>query len=1015
MAGTSGSPGRSDHRSASVSLGEGPALPVVATAGAALALLIAVVAVTGWILDIEVAKRVGADLATMKLNTAVALGLLAAAVLARDRVGGARVATGAVVAIAGATLAEYVAGWDLGIDELLVQDRGGGTAHPGRMAETTVLCLLATALALRSVARGRFRLAGGLALGTAAISWVGLLGYLFGVRDLYEVGRFSPMAVHTAVALLAISVAVLATIPGGALEWIVRGADPGAAVLRRVLPLAFVVLPVVASVRLAAQRAGWFDTEVGLALMVLAAGVGIVLVAVMAAREINHSDAARLAALDQLRTANATLETRVQERTSDLASAEAWSRALAGSAPVGIFRTDHDGRCVYVNDRWCEIYGQSRQEALGDGWTRTIHSEDHDWVFDAWNQAVDRSLDFDEEFRVHRPDGRAVWVHARATEVTHGSAGLGHVGTVEDITERREIESARREAEALFRTTFESSPIGMALVTAAGAIVVANVALAEVTGYDVSTLAAMRLESMLHPDDAGEQPAGGTDRRIVRSDGTVLWATVRRAEITRSHGSGDRLEIVQVLDTTERRHFEERLVHLANHDPLTGLTNRRGFESALSAQVEWCKRYGARGAVLLFDLDHFKNINDTYGHSIGDQVIVSTAHALSRRLRGSDVAARLGGDEFAVLLPEGSRHDAETLAQAIVETIREAGATIAGRRVPLTASVGVAAFDETQRSADEMIVNADLAMYDAKDQGRDGWAAYASDKYDEPRSKARITWIHRIETALDEDRFQLHAQPIVDLTTGETVQLEVLLRLVGEDGELIPPATFLYIAERYGLAPRIDRWVLNEVFEVLESTERDPFSVSLAVNISGPSLNDPAVINALEQRIRARTFTPERLVLEVTETAAIANVAAARAFAVALRSLGYRFALDDFGAGFASFYYLKHLPFDFIKIDGEFVANCLDDPVDQAIIGSLVDLARSLGKETIAEHVPNGRARRFLRQRGVDHGQGHHLGRPILLRTALLNAMTGERGLEQNRRADLPHERGGRATPSQDD
>jgi EAL domain-containing protein (putative c-di-GMP-specific phosphodiesterase class I) len=343
----------------------------------------------------------------------------------------------------------------------------------------------------------------------------------------------------------------------------------------------------------------------------------------------------------------------------------------------------------------------------------------------------------------------------------------------------------------------------------------------------------------------------------------------------------------------------------------------------------------------------------------------------------------MGGDEFAVLLTVGDAVAARTVAQNLVEEIRAFATTLDGDRVALSASVGVAVFDDVERSPDEMLVNADRAMYDAKGLGRDRWAEFEAEKQGEPRSKARRTWINRIEADIDNHAFVLHAQPIVDLDTGATAQLEVLPRMTGERGDVVLPDRFFYIAERYGLSNRMDAWVLAQSFDVLDATDADPTPVILAVSVSGTGIGDDHLLGVLEQRVRSGGFAPERLVLQVAEAAAIGDIVATRAFAERFRDLGCRITLGSSGGDIGSVCYLEHLPFDFIKLDGEMITDCLEDSATRAAIGYLVDLARGLGKATIAEQVSNDRVRDFLRRRGVDHGQGFELGPPVPLEAAV--------------------------------
>ncbi|TML31233.1 MAG: EAL domain-containing protein, partial [Actinobacteria bacterium] len=367
---------------------------------------------------------------------------------------------------------------------------------------------------------------------------------------------------------------------------------------------------------------------------------------------------------------------------------------------------------------------------------------------------------------------------------------------------------------------------------------------------------------------------------------------------------------------------------------------------------------------------------DSLGHKAGDELIRRVAGALSGRLRETDVVARLSGDEFAVLLPHADPEGARKVAQGLVASVRAQDVPLPDGGVrPTTASVGVAMIDDEDLSREDVMVNADLAMYSAKKAGRDRVAVYRPD-HERARRKRQLTWVERIRGALANDGFTLLAQPIVELSSGRCSQHELLLRMRGETGDLIRPAAFLDTAERLDLVQEIDRWVVRGAIALLEEHDRRGDALTVEVNLSARSLGDAELLDLIEAELRRTRTPPDRLILEVTETAAVANMSAASRFAERLSELGCRFALDDFGAGFGSFYYLKHLPFDFLKIDGEFVRNCRHSHTDQLVIQAVVDLARGLRAQTIAEIVGDDETVRLLAELGVDYGQGYHLGRP---------------------------------------
>ena len=380
---------------------------------------------------------------------------------------------------------------------------------------------------------------------------------------------------------------------------------------------------------------------------------------------------------------------------------------------------------------------------------------------------------------------------------------------------------------------------------------------------------------------------------------------------------------------------------------------------------------------MLLDLDHFKEVNDTRGHDAGDELIVSTAAVLRGSLRETDLVARLGGDEFAILLPDADRAGAERVAEVVVERVRDNAARSRGVNRRVTASIGVVTFAGADERAEDILALADMLMYDAKDAGRDRFTVLDDSRSVQPRSGARMEWKARIEAALENDDFELYLQPLLHLDSGRVTGAEALIRLVDRDVP-VSPGAFIGVAERNGLAPAVDDWVVRHGVEILRRLlEVDP-AVRLSVNLSAHSIGDPAIApDPGARRCASLGVDPSRLTVEVTETAAVADVDAARRFAEPLRALGVEFALDDFGAGYGSFYYLKHLSFDTIKIDGEFVKGAADSAVDRAILRSVIGIARALGKRTVAEFVTDEGALSVVRELGVDYAQGYLIGEPV--------------------------------------
>ncbi len=443
----------------------------------------------------------------------------------------------------------------------------------------------------------------------------------------------------------------------------------------------------------------------------------------------------------------------------------------------------------------------------------------------------------------------------------------------------------------------------------------------------------------------------------------------------------DRIHVAsEALDRTRDQlaTTQAQLVHLADHDPLTGLLNRRCLQHAVANSITEAKRDGRRYALVLIDLDNFKMINDTRGHALGDTVLRSVAAALRDRLRTGDTLARLGGDEFAMILPDCDEQAAVAIARELIGAV--ALTTIVpdanGRMIRVNASAGVAAFDGTTSvTTESLLVEADVALYDAKDNGRNRVAVANGDRSGQERMQTRQSWVEQIRHALENDNFELWAQPILELATRKVTRHELLLRLAGTD-TVIPPAQFLAVAEQVGLIGDIDTWVTHAAFRLVRSELAAGRPCDIQINLSGASVADPAILDVVRAELSQRDVPGSCVTFEITETSAIADMAQAQRFAAMVRASGCGLSLDDFGAGFGSFYYLKHLPFDSLKIDGEFIRQIADSAHDQHVVRALVQIAGSLGLETVAEFVEEDRTLRVLEELGVTYAQGYAIGRP---------------------------------------
>ncbi|MGQ4879254.1 EAL domain-containing protein [Billgrantia sp. LNSP4103-1] len=459
------------------------------------------------------------------------------------------------------------------------------------------------------------------------------------------------------------------------------------------------------------------------------------------------------------------------------------------------------------------------------------------------------------------------------------------------------------------------------------------------------------------------------ERSLMTSDGrqrTIAWYHAPLA----ARGDDRAARISVGLDITDRKLAEARLTWLAERDPLTELYNRRYFQEALGNVMQ----RGRSGAVLLLDLDHFKDVNELSGHHTGDRLLRMVADSLFQEFGHCGILARLGGDEFALLLEGADARRAISIAKQITPLLDGTGLDTGGQLHRATASLGIALFPVHGTNPADLMANADLAMYKAKESSAQRWHLLSTHDRSKDELQERVYWVERIRQALDEDGFELMVQPIMRLSDGDVRHYEVLLRMRGHKGALISPAHFVSVAERSGQIVQIDRWVLQHSLQALSRIQAQ--GLSLSVNLSGQTLHDEGLQQFLMEELAASGADPRHLILEITETAAVTDFSSARGVLHALRDLGCRTALDDFGVGFSSFHYLGELPVDFIKIDGTFISSLITNPESQVIVKAIADIATGFGKLAIAEFVDQEALIPLLTSYGITYGQGYHLGKP---------------------------------------
>ncbi len=434
-------------------------------------------------------------------------------------------------------------------------------------------------------------------------------------------------------------------------------------------------------------------------------------------------------------------------------------------------------------------------------------------------------------------------------------------------------------------------------------------------------------------------------------------------------------------DVSDARRLADEMTYQATHDALTDLVNRREFERRLEKAIQSATLHGHQHALAYLDLDQFKIVNDTCGHSAGDELLRQITGLLRLTLRANDTLARLGGDEFGVLLETCPPYFALQIAENLRNIIGDFHFVWDDKTFPISVSIGLVSFGgqgPERKGLTEILRIADSACYTAKDLGRNRIHVYEADDNAMNKRHGELDWYTRIYRAMEQNRLVLYVQKIVSLNGADPYQehVEILLRLVGEDGQIVPPMAFIPAAERYGLMPEIDRWVIRTAFAHIAGLPHAARSL-FSINLSGGSLNDEKALLFICEQLATSGVPPDSICFEITETAAIANLLNARAFIVALREKGCKFALDDFGSGMSSFAYLKHLPVNFLKIDGCFVKDIVNDGVDAAMVTAINNIGHVMGLETIAEFVENEEILAILSGIGVDFAQGYGIGYPV--------------------------------------
>ena len=672
---------------------------------------------------------------------------------------------------------------------------------------------------------------------------------------------------------------------------------------------------------------------------------------------------------------------------------------------------DADGQAVWVNPSVQRMTGYSPDEclAMADFPVALIHAEDRPEAEWRLREASQGSSGEGFQFRMARRDGSHFWASANWQPIYDPQGrSLGLRASIRDISELKTVEHNMLESmrqlkdsehsvrhylneadreRARLMALLSAMKLGILFVGENDQVIYFNPAFLHIWGIDSTTalidmpaleVLARSSSDLLRPEHFSSHLVKLLDTRqpsenveIPLRDGRILTQIsypVREQD-------GAFIGYLWVYeDITQERRTAQQLLNLAERDSLTGLYNRYRFQEELSRAVEEAQRIDGNCALLFFDLDEFKAINDHFGHGAGDALLTRVANEVSHVVRRHESLFRLGGDEFAVILSFAGQEPAQALADRVVRAISQITLPFDGQSLRISSSLGIALFPEHARDSEHLVAFADAAMYQAKQSGKNAWRVYRADQDTTPEMLGRLTWNARLTEAIGHDLFELHYQAVHRLADRTVSHLEALIRLRDAvSGDLIPPGVFIPVAEKSNKIVEIDRWVLRRVIRML--AER-PDLPAVAVNLSGRSFDDPAMPGHIADLLREHRVSPDRLLIEITETAAVSDLTDAQRFIESIRQTGCRVCLDDFGAGFASFAYLKHLQVDAIKIDGMFIRNLVQDHDNQVFVRGMLEVARGLGKETIAECVEDAAVLDLLARMGVDMAQGYYLGMP---------------------------------------
>lgn len=681
-----------------------------------------------------------------------------------------------------------------------------------------------------------------------------------------------------------------------------------------------------------------------------------------------------------------------------LQSSEARFRAMSDASPLGIFVSDAEGSCVYTNAAYHTISGLTLEQTLGTNWSMAIHPEDRERVLAEWRAAARGQAPFQTEFRFLQEDKSIVWTRVNSAAMLDGKTSFGLVQTVEDITERKSAEFVLRVAEeALFaekeRAQVTLNSIGDAVLTTdlLGQVTYLNQVAQTMTGWSCEEALGRPIAEVFNIlDGATRETAANPMLRAIEDDRTVGLAT--NSVLVRRDGFESSIEdsaapihnrdgqvtgaVIVFHDVSESRAMALKMAHLAQHDFLSGLPNRMLLTERFSHAIGLARRHRKQVGLLFLDLDHFKHINDSLGHAVGDRLLQSVSNRLVECVRATDTVCRQGGDEFVILLaeieqPQDAAHVAETLRAAL-----STPHLIDGHELHVTPSIGISVFPDDGDNVDILMQNADTAMYHAKANGRDTYRFFKAGM--NARAVRRLAVESGLRRALKQEEFLLHYQPKIDLVSGAIIGAEALIRWQDPVLGLVKPDQFVPIAEENGLIVPIGQWVLREACRQAQSwIDAGLRAVPVSVNVSAAEFRHAGFLNGLALILKETGLAPRYLELEITESSLMHDAESSASVLESLKVIGVRLAIDDFGTGYSSLSYLKRFPINTLKIDQSFVRDIATAADDATIVSAVIGMGKNLKQRVIAEGVETNVQLAFLQAHQCDEGQGFHFSHPL--------------------------------------